>query len=68
MTPEVQFERLMSFRPQIADALFGREPALRDIIFNYYASRIETEKRAAELTKTYIDKIAQSYGIGEAAA
>lgn len=51
----VKFEQLISFRPQTAALIYGREPTLRDMIFNYYVAGGVSDPDA--LTKKYIAEL-----------
>ena len=59
-TYNVKFERVMSFRPQVAEARFNKEPCLRDLIHHYYATHISNPANVDALTKQYIDKLWQA--------
>lgn len=57
-TKSVQFERVMSFRPQLA--VLSKEPCLRDMIHHYYSDRLANPEEADALTKQYIEKLWQA--------
>jgi|HubBroStandDraft_6_1064221.scaffolds.fasta_scaffold00050_70 hypothetical protein len=61
-TASIEFEKALSFRPQIARERYGKEPCIRDLIFQYYRNQFRAET-ADELTKAYTDQIFQMLGI-----
>lgn len=70
--PDVQFERLLSFKPNYPQGF--KQPPLRDLIFDYYCrvlskpyrgatpeavaqSALDTARLAADATKLYTDAL-----------
>ena len=57
----VEFEKMLSARPQVARERYGKELCIRDLIFEYYRNQF-TEETANELTKAYTDQLFQMVG------
>lgn len=55
---DVQFERLLSYRPEI-NAKGGciEQPTLRDMVFDYYCKLVTNGDEANALTKEYLDEV-----------
>lgn len=55
---DVEFERLLSFRPKLQHQLSFEQPCLRDMIFDYYCGKYQNQsEKANEVKQAYTDEL-----------